>query len=60
MGKEDGVLPDGIPEAVNLLEAAGSWFHWAGVSSSGLLIHAVCGSGGGVGGLRTNRSGCVW
>jgi hypothetical protein len=28
-----------------------------GVSSSGLLIHAAVGSWGGVGGLRTNRSG---
>ena len=45
------------PEAVNLFETGGSWFHWVGVSSSGLLIHAICGSGGGVGGLRTNRSG---
>lgn len=48
------------PEAVNLFEAGCSSIHWVGVSSSGLLIHAVCGSGGGVGGLRTNRSGWVW
>ncbi len=47
-------------EAVNHFETVGSWFHWVGVSSSGLLIHAACGSGGGVGGLRTNRSGWVW
>ncbi len=44
-------------EPVNFLETDGSSFHWVGVSSSGLLIHAVCGSGGGVGGLRTNLSG---
>jgi hypothetical protein len=47
-------------EPVNLFETGGSSFHWVGWSSLGLLIHAACGSGGGVGGLRTNRSGCVW
>ena len=47
-------------ELFNLFETGGSLFHWVGVSSSGLLIHAVWGSGGGVGGLRTNRLGCVW
>jgi hypothetical protein len=45
------------PEAVNLYEAPASGNYWAASSVSGLLIHAVFGSLGGSGSLRTNRSG---
>jgi len=44
-------------EAVNLYEAPASGNYWAASSVSGLLIHAVVGSLGGWGSLRTNRSG---
>jgi hypothetical protein len=44
-------------EAVNLYEAPASRNYWAACSVSGLLIHAVVGSLGGWGSLRTNRSG---
>ncbi len=47
-------------EFLNFFGTGRSWIQWVGVSSSGLLIHAAPGSGGGVGGLRTNRSGWVW
>ena len=46
------------PEHVNLDEAPFSGIYWVAASvSSGLLIHATMGGFGGVGGLRTNRSG---
>ena len=50
-------LPLQKPEAVNLYEAPASGNYWAASSVSGLLIHAVVGSLGGWGSLRTNRSG---
>src|SRR5215216_755169 len=49
--------PGRVPEAVNLYEAPASGNYWAASSVSGLLIHAVVGSLGGWGSLRTNRSG---
>ena len=48
---------DGTAEAVNLYEAPASGNYWAAFSVSGLLIHAVVGSVGGWGSLRTKRSG---
>ena len=43
-----------------LRQFGGEFQVFVAFSSSGLLIHVVVGSCGGVGGLDTNRSGCDW
>jgi hypothetical protein len=51
----------GLRKLSTLLRQFGGEFQvFVAVSSSGLLIHVVVGSCGGVGGLDTNRSGCAW
>src|SRR4030095_11229829 len=53
----EGALVLQEAEAVNLYEAPASRNYWAACSVSGLLIHAVVGSLGGWGSLRTKRPG---